>query len=242
MLQGILARAVEWNRLDTNPVKLVSKPTYVRERAIRALPPADIERLRRHFIEEGRMRDATLVSVLAYAGPRPGEVLSAPLLWEDIFERTLLLRQPKTKKPQRVVGLLRPLRQDLAEWRLLQGRPGPKEPVFPAHDGGAWDRDDYANWRKRVFKQKGVDCVGIDLSRPYDLRHSFASLLIHEGRMTIVEIADQLGHSTQTLLANYAHIIAELSGEQLSAEEQIRRARDDQAAHMRPASGVEPSG
>ncbi len=31
--------------------------------------------------------------------------------------------------------------------------------------------------------------IGIDTTRPYDLRHSFASLLIHERRLSIVEIA-----------------------------------------------------
>jgi hypothetical protein len=46
---------------------------------------------------------------------------------------------------------------------------------------------------------------------PYDLRHSFASLLIHEGELSIVEIANQLGHSTETLLRVYAHVIAEMA-------------------------------
>jgi site-specific recombinase XerD len=33
-----------------------------------------------------------------------------------------------------------------------------------------------------------------DGSAPYDLRHSFASLLIHEGRHSIVQIAEWMGH------------------------------------------------
>jgi hypothetical protein len=61
---------------------------------------------------------------------------------------------------------------------------------------------------------------------PYDLRHSFASLLIHEGRWSIVEIADQLGHGAGLCVSTYAEVMAELRGaERVSAEEEIRRAR-----------------
>jgi hypothetical protein len=47
---------------------------------------------------------------------------------------------------------------------------------------------------------------------PYDLRHSFASLRIQEGRLTIVELAEQLGHSPTMTLRTYAHVIAEFRG------------------------------
>jgi integrase len=41
-----------------------------------------------------------------------------------------------------------------------------------------------------------LSCPSLSASaRPYDLRHAFASLLIHEGRLSIVEIAAQLGHN-----------------------------------------------
>jgi len=44
---------------------------------------------------------------------------------------------------------------------------------------------------------------------PYDLRHSFASLLIHEGR-TALEVAAQLGDSVEVLLGVYAQVFAEI--------------------------------
>jgi len=40
----------------------------------------------------------------------------------------------------------------------------------------------------------------------HDLRHTFASLLIWEGR-PITYVAQQLGHSPQTCLTTYAHVI-----------------------------------
>ena len=44
--------------------------------------------------------------------------------------------------------------------------------------------------------------------RPYDLRHSFASLLLAEGR-TVHYVAAQLGDSQTLTLSTYGHLIAE---------------------------------
>ena len=231
LLQGMLQRAVEWERIEANPVRAVRKPALNRDRVVRPLTPVEVEAIR----IELRPRDAAIVSCLAYSGPRPGELLRFPLSWPDLGERTLLYRQPKTKKAPRPVRLVGPLAQDLAEWRLAQGRPA-AGPIFPAHDGGPWSVDEWRNWARRIFRPAARRAT-VAIGRPYDLRHTWASLLIQEGRMTLVEIADQMGHSTQTLLSTYAHVIAELSGEQRAVEELIREARSGAgAAHKRPTT------
>lgn len=219
ILQGMMQRAVEWEHIAANPVKVVRKPTVVRQRAVRPLPPVSVEAIR----AELRQRDAAIVSCLAYSGPRPSELLVAPLEWAEVGRKTLLYSQGKLKRSQRHVRLTAPLAQDLAEWRLAEGR-ATKGPVFPAHDGKSWEETDWRNWRRRVF-QPAAKRAGVKISRPYDLRHTWASLLIQEGRLSVVEIAAQMGHSTQTLLSTYAHVIAELSGEQRPVEELIRDAR-----------------
>ena len=91
MLQGILQRAVEWQRIKTNPVKVVRKPPATRKRAVEALTPAQVEGMRQALLADGRHRDAVLVSVLAYAGLRPQEALA--LQWRHVRERTLLIEQ-----------------------------------------------------------------------------------------------------------------------------------------------------
>ena len=64
---------------------------------------------------------------------------------------------------------------------------------------------------------------------PYDLRHSFASLLIHEGKHSIVQIAEWMGHSPATLLTHYAHVIADVAGKStLPSEQAIKTARGTQ--------------
>ena len=48
--------------------------------------------------------------------------------------------------------------------------------------------------------------------RPYDLRHSFVSLLINEG-VSIAEVARQAGHSPQTCWSTYTHVFDEFDPE-----------------------------
>ena len=235
MLQGILQRAVEWNRLAANPMVAVKKPPARRTRLVQPLAPEAVEAMRRLLLSQGFVRDATLMSVLAYAGLRPGEALG--LRWESIQERTIRVDTavvegeigPTKTGRARTVRLLRPLARDLAEWRMRCGRPGDEALVFPGHDGGPWSLTAYKNWRRRFF-DRAAAAVGIEGARPYDLRHSFVSLLIHEGR-NVVDVARQAGHAPTMALNTYAHVFEEFDpAERISAEERIERARENGAA------------
>src|SRR4051812_47351157 len=237
MLQGVLQRAVEWGRVPSNAVKMTRKPPKQLRPAVEAIPPERIEVMRSLLLEHGRMRDAALVSVLAYAGLRPQEALA--LEWRHVRERTLLVERAlsdgelkvlKNRRQPRTVTLLAPLREDLAAWQAAQGSTPASAPVFASHSGVFWRASDWRNWRKRSDKPV-AEAVGLDGARPYDLRHAFASLLIHEGRLSVVEIAAQLGHNPTVCLDTYAHAMAEQDGgERMGAEEQILAARRRPAA------------
>jgi hypothetical protein len=83
---------------------------------------------------------------------------------------------------------------------------------------------DWCNWRRRVF-QPAAEAVGLGTIRPYDLRHSFVSLLTAEGR-NIVEVARQAGHSPSMALDTYGHVFDALDGDKRRpAEKVIRKAR-----------------
>ena len=232
ILQGILERAVEWQRIPANPARAVRKPPQRRERAVRPLSPLRIERIRAHLLVRGRLRDAALVSVLAYSGLRPGEALA--LTWGHIRERTILVERAlalgelKTTKTARTrtVRLLAPLAADLLEWRVHQGQPSGDALVFPGRCGDTWGDDAWRYWRRRVFTP-AAKAAGFDSPvRPYDLRHSFVSLLLAEGA-NVVEVARQAGHSPTMTLSTYAHLFDEAAeGERISAEDEIRRARE----------------
>jgi integrase len=62
------------------------------------------------------------------------------------------------------------------------------------------------------------------------LRHSFASLLLHEGR-SVVYVARQLGHDARLTLTTYGHGIDELEDQgRVPAEDVIRGARGSSCA------------
>lgn len=178
LLGSILQRAVEGGRISRNPVRLVRKIARPRRREVKPLAPATVEAMR----SAAAPRDATLISVMAYAGLRPQEALA--LLWGDVRERTLLIQravslgQEKDTKTRahRTVRLLAPLREDVLAWRLRSGRPGETALVFPGPRGGLWTKTTYDNWRKRAF-DRACTAAKVEGATPYALRHSFASLL-----------------------------------------------------------------
>ncbi|RDI76057.1 hypothetical protein Gocc_0476 [Gaiella occulta] len=73
ILSGMFTCAVKWDHVERNPVDAIKVPTPKRARYVRPLPPATVEALRGQLLVQGRLLDATLVSVLAYAGLRPEE-------------------------------------------------------------------------------------------------------------------------------------------------------------------------
>lgn len=231
IVQSVLQRAVEWHRLPANAARAVRKPAQRRARVVDPPSPAVVERMRAELRARGRLRDATLVCLLAYAGLRPGEALA--LEWRHLRERTILVEaavalgsvsETKTRQT-RTVQLLPPLASDLAEWRLACGRPDDRTRIFPGRDGAPWADHDWRNWRRRIFAPVAAS-VGLPAARPYDLRHAFCSLLLAEGR-SVVEIARQAGHSPAMTLDTYGHVIDELDGSnRRAADIVIREARD----------------
>src|SRR5207253_6303934 len=110
-----------------------------------------------------------------------------------------------------------------------------------SRDEGPWSEWDVRNWRRRIWRPALEACELDPEMVPYDLRHSFASLLIHEGR-DIAYVADQLGHSPAMTLATYTHVMRELQRhDRVGAEEQIRRARE-QLSPARQAQWRRPTG
>ncbi|HUA44221.1 MAG TPA: tyrosine-type recombinase/integrase [Solirubrobacteraceae bacterium] len=200
LLGSILEHALAGGHLSANPARRVKKARPRRREEVQPLPPMTIEAMRAAL----DARDATVISVLAYAGLRPGEALGS--CWGDVREQTLLVQraisvgeESDTKTRQhRTVRLLAPLAADLRLWRMAAGRPGDSEPVFPGKEGQPWTQAAYQSWRRRAFN-RATQAAGLAHARPCDLRHSFASLLMHEGR-GVIYVARQLGHDARLTL------------------------------------------
>lgn len=237
IVQSILSFAVAEELVEYNAAAAVPKPRYVRAREPHIFMPLDVERVRAEFA----LRDATLVSVLAYSGPRPEEVVKR-LAWRDIGERAIRYDDTKRRRV-RFTPLLPSLAQDLRAWFVATGEPAGNQPVFPAHDGGFWDPDDWRNWRRRIWQgdsglrpdpteappnYPGRAPVG---SRPRDLRSSFVTLRVYEG-IPLTQIAREVGTSVRMIEQHYAGVIANWDGNRRAADEQIAEARETVGREM----------
>lgn len=249
LLQGILRRAVVRGLIPVNPAQLVDKPKQRPTQLPHPLSPETVEQIRANMLRprkrivpaagpgkrrrreyeassgspRDRQRNALIVSMLAYAGLRPIE--DRECTWGDLRDRTLHVFATKTGRA-RDVDLIAPLAQDLAEWRMACGRPSDAELIIPRPSGGQWTREDWANWRRRVWRPAAIEAGVTGDLRPYRLRGSFVSLLLWEGR-SLTYVAEQAGHSVATLARHYAGTLRELENEpRVPAAEAIRQARE----------------
>ncbi len=232
IVQSILSFAITEELVEFNAMAAVRKPRYERAREPHIFLPGDVEQIRANL---QHLRDRTLVSVLAYSGPRPEEVVCR-LTWDDIGERTIRYRDTKRHRV-RFTPLLAPLAEDLRQWFLASGRPDTKTPVFPAHDGDFWDKEDWANWRRRIWQGRPAEPANARNpgraarpgaapagTRPRDLRSSYITLRVYEG-VPLTTISREVGTSVLMIQRHYAGVIENWGGQRVPAEAQIRAAR-----------------
>jgi integrase len=168
---------------------------------------------------------------LAYSGVRPGEALA--LTWGMVGTRRLLVescvslgvvKETKTGRA-RTVRLMQPLVDDLLAYRAQCSRVGDSDLIFQGQEGAPWSESAWRNWRRRSFA-KAAAAVGLHGARPYDLRHSFVSLMIAEGR-GVIDVARQAGHSPTMALDVYGHVFDDWDpADRISAEERVSTARE----------------
>jgi integrase len=231
LLRQLLGRGAAWGHLPNNPVLLARRPRR-RTAPKRVVPPsiAQVEAIRSGL----GIGDATLVSVLGYAGLRPGEALA--LLWGDVGEERIEVTKAvslgevrdRTKTGRdRSVPLPRHVAQDLREWRLASGVPHEYDFVFPGRDGEPWDENAYRRFIRGRLRP-ACEAAGIVTDRPaYVLRHAFVSHQIAAGR-TIIEIARAAGHSPTMTMSTYGHIVDEWEGKgPVSIEDEVAKARGE---------------
>lgn len=242
-LQSVLTLAVRDGLLVANPVSGAQKPVVERTRYPHLIRPLAVERMLWDLRWRGMERDAVLVEILAYAGLRP-ESEAVTLRWRQVQDNTLTVTSRKGRSARvkvRSVPILPPLASTLAAWRMRRGRPGPNELVLPFGES-EWTKDDWRNWQRRVFKPCAwfAGYLPADV-RSRDLRGSFASLLIHEGR-SVPDVARFLGHSPDVCLRDYAQVWEEFDFEKrVSAVDAIVSARAtvrSEFARWQPVTGA----
>lgn len=230
VLSAFCGYAVEDGLIPENPCRDVHRLPHKASKH-RAHPPLVIERIRARMGQ----RDALVVSLMYLAGLRPEEVLA--LQWRHVGEKVLLIEQAATGGRIKgtktgtgaTVEITPVLAEDLAARRRAVG-PGPDDLVIEGRQGEGILR--LRPWRANVW-HAARRAAGVEQATPYDCRHTFGSLLIHEGR-DILEVQRAMRHaSARTTLEHYAHEFAEWKGrDKVTLEEAVRAARAQVAAEL----------
>jgi integrase len=229
VLSGIMRHSQLLGRIPANPVGPVPIKQPKRKRAIRPRSPETVEAMRSLALARGWLREATLLSLLAYAGLRPGEAFA--LQWDGVGDRSLIVehgRADGSLKPTktdriRTVSLLAAVIEDLDAWRTVASPPADDDLLFPRPDGRVF-RDADHNWRARQFDPV-ARAAEVGGATPYALRHSFASLLVQAG-WNALEISNEMGNSPEVVQRDYSHLFREfVRGERLNPEQTIAAAR-----------------
>ena len=204
-------KAVEWEWVERNPVKGVSRmsePTG-RDRYL-----SDDER--KALLDACKELDSTLHCIVVIAlstGARRGEIMG--LEWSDVHwkEGFAVLRDTKNSE-HRAMPLVGKA-MELLRVHSDTNRQLKDKLVFP-HSG---DRD--RPWNFEVTWRKAKKQGEIENFRFHDLRHSAASYLAMNGA-SLAEIAEVLGHKTLAMVKRYSHLSNEhVSGVVASMNDKI---------------------
>jgi integrase len=177
-----------------------------------ALSVEEVEALLAHVREHAGADAAMLAELIAYSGARPQDALAVPyrhvgrptIVYADKNVDGQVVAGSKTSADKiRSVALLRHLRADLLAQRLAAGNPPAGALIVARPDGAPWREHDYRNWYRRAFRPAAV-AAGVPHAVPYDLRHTYASLRLAEQRLSLQEIAEEMGHRVQVLAETYA--------------------------------------
>jgi len=157
-----------------------------------------------HTATVGRLRDASIVLMMARLGMRAGEVRQLKLEDIDWIEGVIRVRLGKSRR-ERSLPLLEDIGTLLSAY-LQQERPAsPERSIFltslPPYRPLAWSTA-ISRISKGIFKEAGLEGARLGAHR---LRHSVATQLVRCGS-SFKEIADLLGHKSMRSTGIYAKL------------------------------------
>ena len=207
LLKQMLAAAADWGYLAASPLAKVRK-LRVPRRPLLIWTPAELRR----FLLSAPNTWRPVFIVAVFTGLRPGEIQAMRWTeqnWPDFVAnkirvttsyeaRSKVLGAPKTDRSVRDVDMVPTVRA------ILEALPSRASGgwVFPRAGGAMVSRAMMRDAWERTIAAAQVRPI-----RPYDLRHTFASLLIAAGKNPLY-IARQLGHySAGFTLDTYGHLM-----------------------------------
>ena len=194
-LKAALSKAAQWGVIDKSPITSVKLDRIDKHPKTRHLSPEERQRLDAVLATKAG-HIAPIVRLAVNTGLRRGEIFN--LHWRDIdLDRKLLTVGGGGAKSGQT--LIVPLNAEAYEVLTNWQRQGSGEGrVFPGRGGGRLNKVDKA-WHT-VLKEAKI--TGF---RFHDLRHTYASDLVHEGADLYVVCA-LLGQSSIHMTQRYAHL------------------------------------
>src|SRR6266487_333211 len=203
-LRQLLARAVVWGMIDSNPAKHgVDNPQRRRTEKRPFESWAQLDEL------AGRLgpRYGPAVLFAAATGLRPGEWMALEPRDIDCQARVVYVRRALRNgrlKSTKTEGSIRAvLLQAIALAALNQLRAdGKSQLLFPSPRGGYFD---LPNFRNRYWKPAQITAGIVPLRRVYDLRHTFATFALRAGISTF-DLSRYMGASLTMIDRHYGHL------------------------------------
>jgi integrase len=237
VLHNALGEAVALGLVPRNVASLVKKPRLGRKE-MRCWDPEQARR----FLDAARGDRLYALYVVALStGLREGELLG--LRWRDVTlpaggegtirvqstlhwrDRSMFLEEAKTEAGRRQIHLSTRASEALRHHRRLQLEERMKlGPQWHEHDlvfcntiGGALRR---SNFRRQSFARL-VRAAGVPYIRPYDMRHTAATLLLLAGVHPKI-VSEMLGHSSVAItLQVYSHVLPMIQKDAAAAMDRI---------------------
>ena len=245
-----LKQAVQWRMLPHNPAMDVQLPRLSRKKVAK---PLALEQVLAFMKASEAHRCGAPLRFFVETGCRPQEI--AALLWPDIDQQTkraaitkamtwpkgggAVVQETKTESSRRQVSLSDTCLADLKKHRIeqLEHRmklgsewQGTEELVFCNFYG----KPISLNLLRLAFRDV-LEAAGLPMDfRPYDLRHTHATLLLGL-RVPSKVTSERLGHSTIVLTLNtYSHVDSTMQEEAVSQFENL--------VHLGNRSGTKATG
>jgi len=197
ILRYLFNLARKWNVLrgNENPAAGIPVPPDVQRN--RFLDKNEIERLVEALVRDENQVAAKAILLLLLTGARRNEITHA--CWEHVNLKSSTLLVPLSKS-----GKSRYVFLNAAATEVLRSVPRlPTNPyVFPSPITGRPCASLHFPWH-RIRTEAGLSDV-----RLHDLRHTFASVLVNEGKQ-LYRVQRLLGHANAKATQRYAHLAPE---------------------------------
>lgn len=224
LLHRLFAFAMDEDRIGRNPADLPKDELPKAQiRKARFLTETEVEKIAFEVPE----RYQVLVWTLAVAGLRIGEATALRVGSLDLKAGTIhvtanapevnghkLLDQPtKTERSTRTVDIPARLSAMLAEHLNARGNRFDLSSLVFTNERGHPVLQ--SNFRKNIFQPAAKRAKVDPIPRVHDLRHTAASFMGRAG-YTLLEAAEQLGHSATSMTAHYSHVFPDARQEKVA--------------------------